>query len=268
MTFLTFKNVSHHYFTPASYTKALEDVSFTVEKGEFISIIGPSGCGKSTILSLIAQLLKPTDGNILIDQKPIEKCTTEIGYMLQQDYLFPWKSIFNNILLGPKIQKQITTETIRQARQLLKDVQLAHTEKFSPTELSGGMRQRIALVRTLMTDPEILLFDEPFSALDYVTKLQLENVVAKLMKSYYKTAILVTHDLSEAISMSDRILLMESSPGTIKKAFIVPDSLRQTEPFYVRRHEDFQPLFDEIWQELTVDQDSSRKEQLANEKNN
>lgn len=267
MTVLRFENVSHHYFTPTGYTKALENISFTVEKGEFVSIIGPSGCGKSTILSLIAQLLEQTDGKITIDNEPVHSATTEVGYMLQQDYLFPWKTIFNNILLGPKIHKQITTETIQQARHLLNDVQLSHTQDDYPTALSGGMRQRIALVRTLMTDPEILLFDEPFSALDYVTKLQLENVVAKLMKTYRKTAILVTHDLAEAISMSDRIFLMDATPGTIKKTFIVPDTLRKIEPFYVRRHDNFQQLFDEIWQELADDSVVYRKEQMTDEKN-
>lgn len=250
MTFLQFQNVSHHYFTSTNYTKAIEDITFTVDQGEFVSIIGPSGCGKSTILSLVARLLKQTDGTITINHEPISSSKTEVGYMLQEDYLFPWKTIFNNILLGPKIQKQMTSETIRQARQLLSDVQLTHIENNHPTELSGGMRQRVALVRTLMTDPEILLFDEPFSALDYVTKLQLENTVAKLMKSYRKTAILVTHDLSEAISMSDRIILMDPSPGKIKKIFNVPETLRKTEPFYVRRHKDFQSLFDHIWQQL------------------
>lgn len=268
MAFLRFNNVSHHYFTPTGYTKALENISFTIEKGEFVSIIGPSGCGKSTILSLIAQLLQQTDGDITVNGKSLSKTTTEVGYMLQQDYLFPWKTILNNILLGPKIQKQMTTETIRQARQLLSDVQLSHTEDDYPAALSGGMRQRIALVRTLMTDPEILLFDEPFSALDYVTKLQLENVVAKLMKTYRKTAILVTHDLAEAISMSDRILLMDTLPGTIKKTFIVPKTLRKIEPFYVRRHEQFQHLFDEIWQELDDDLALYRKEQMTDETDN
>lgn len=268
MSFLQFNHVSHHYFTENGYTKALEDVSFSVEKGEFISIIGPSGCGKSTILSLIARLLHYTDGEITIDQEALNTSTTEVGYMLQEDYLFPWKSILNNILLGPKIQKQIKLETIQQARQLLHDVQLSHTENDYPTELSGGMRQRIALVRTLMTDPEILLFDEPFSALDYVTKLQLENVVAKLMKTYRKTAILVTHDLAEAISMSDRIFLMSASPGKIKKIFIVPEKLREIEPFYVRRHDEFQLLFDEIWQELGGASTKYRKEELKNETDN
>lgn len=250
MAFLQFKDVSYYYFTPTGYTKALENVNFSLEKGEFISLIGPSGCGKSTILSLIARLLKQTKGTIFLDQEPLAETTTEVGYMLQQDYLFPWKTIFNNILLGPKIQKRITSETIRKARQLLDDVQLSHTINDYPTSLSGGMRQRIALVRTLMTDPELLLFDEPFSALDYVTKLQLENVVHQLMQTYRKTAILVTHDIAEAISMSDRILLMSPSPGKIKKVFHIPEELRKLEPFYVRRHEAYQPLFDTIWEEF------------------
>lgn len=265
MAFLQFDNVSHHYFNEKNYTKALEDLSFHIEKGEFVSIIGPSGCGKSTILSLIAQLFTHTDGTIMLDKEPLHEATTEVGYMLQQDYLFPWKTIFNNILLGPKIQRQITSETIRQARQLLNDVQLTHTKDNYPTELSGGMRQRIALVRTLMTDPEILLFDEPFSALDYVTKLQLENTVAKLMKTYRKTAILVTHDLAEAISMSDRILLMSAAPGRISKTFIVPKVLRELEPFYVRRHEQFQPLFDEIWKQFNEPREEEVERHEAND---
>lgn len=260
MTFLQFKDVTHYYFTSNNYTKALEDISFSLQKGEFVSIIGPSGCGKSTILSLIARLLKQTEGNISIRGVPLHESPIEIGYMLQQDYLFPWKTIMNNILLGPKIKKQINSETIRQARQYLNDVHLSHTENDYPNSLSGGMRQRIALVRTLMTDPEILLFDEPFSALDYVTKLQLENVVAKLMKTYRKTAILVTHDIGEAISMSDRIFLMDSSPGTIIKTFKIPEKLRNIEPFFVRRHEEYQQLFDEIWQHFDDQTKLNRKE--------
>lgn len=265
MPFLRLNDVSHYYFSETGYTKALEQISITVNQGEFVSIIGPSGCGKSTILSLVARLLKQTEGEITINGMPLEQATTEVGYMLQNDYLFPWKTISNNILLGPKIKKQLTDETIDRAEQYLQDVQLPHTINDYPTSLSGGMRQRIALVRTLMTDPEILLFDEPFSALDYVTKLQLENLVAKLMKEYNKTAILVTHDIGEAISMSDRIFLMDSSPGTIVKTFVIPEKLRNIEPFYVRRHEEYQQLFDEIWRHF-AEQDMNRKEQENVEK--
>lgn len=254
MTFLRFDRVTHHYFSEKSVTKSLADVSFSVKEGEFLSIIGPSGCGKSTILSLIAGLLKETRGEITIENEALEKRSTKVGYMLQQDYLFPWKTIMDNILLGPKITNKIDDKTIQRAQDLLKEVQLSHIANHYPSQLSGGMRQRIALVRTLMTDPEILLFDEPFSALDYVTKLQLENVISHLMKTYKKTAILVTHDLSEAISMSDRIILMDPSPGRVKKIFQVPESLRESKPFYVRRHQAFQALFDEVWKEFNTEE--------------
>ncbi|MEI3605445.1 ATP-binding cassette domain-containing protein [Pseudogracilibacillus sp. SE30717A] len=253
MSFLTLDNVSHYYFTTTGYTKALDEINLSIKEGEFVSIIGPSGCGKSTILSIIARLMKQTEGEIKLRNESIINSSLNIGYMLQQDYLFPWKTVMNNILLGPKISENITDETKRLARKLLEDVNLSHTENVYPSELSGGMRQRIALVRTLITDPEILLFDEPFSALDYVTKLKLENLVAKLMKTYNKTAILVTHDLGEAISMSDRIFLMEGSPGRIAKTFNVPEELRNEAPFFVRRHPKYQPIFDEIWEQLSDD---------------
>lgn len=253
MAFLTLDNVSHYYFSTTGYTKALENISLSIEEGEFVSIIGPSGCGKSTILSIIARLMVQTEGQIKLKNEALTDSSLNIGYMLQQDYLFPWKTVMDNILLGPKINEQITDQTKIRARQLLADVNLRDTEDDFPSELSGGMRQRIALVRTLITNPEILLFDEPFSALDYVTKLKLENLVAKLMKSYNKTAILVTHDLGEAISMSDRIFLMESAPGRIAKTFVVPEELRNEAPFFVRRHPKYQPIFDEIWNHLSDD---------------
>lgn len=267
MSYLQFVDVTHYYFSKQGYTKALDSVSFSVRENEFISLIGASGCGKSTILSLIAQLFPQTEGEIFFKEKPLASSGIKVGYMLQQDYLFPWKTILENVLLGPKINKTLNNEKITQARELLAEVNLAHTENKSPKALSGGMKQRIALVRTLMTDPDILLFDEPFSALDYVTKLKLENLVAKLMKHYRKTAILVTHDLGEAISMSDRILLMEASPGKIAKTFEVPQELREIEPFYVRRHPLYQPLFDEIWQHLDNESITVRKEMDTYERN-
>lgn len=248
MRFLSLENVSHYYFSKTGYTKALENVSLEIEEGEFVSIIGSSGCGKSTILSIIARLMKQTEGEIKLQNDSLTESELKIGYMLQQDYLFPWKTIINNILLGPKIAQNINEKTIDLAKQLLAEVELGHTENLYPSELSGGMRQRIALVRTLITNPDILLFDEPFSALDYVTKLRLENLVAKMMKTYHKTAILVTHDLAEAISMSDRIFLMAATPGRIIKTFVIPDEIRKEVPFYVRRHPLYQPLFDEIWE--------------------
>lgn len=260
MSFLTLDKVSHYYFSQTQFTKALEDISFSIEAGEFISIIGPSGCGKSTILSVIAGIMKQTEGNIYVENKSIHDVDINIGYMLQQDYLFPWKSILDNILIGPKIKDSLSTEMREKASTLLADVKLDGLEQHYPSELSGGMRQRVALIRTLITDPDILLFDEPFSALDYVTKLNLENTVAQIVKSLHKTTILVTHDLGEAISMSDRILLMDTNPGRIANTFTVPTSIRNEKPFYVRRHEDYQPLFDYIWKHLNDEADVERNE--------
>src|SRR5690625_2936297 len=199
MSFLTLDNVSHYYFSKSSQTKALENISLSIEEGEFVSIIGPSGCGKTTILSIIAKLFHQTEGQIFVRDQPLDESNLKLGYMLQQDYLFPWKTIMENILIGPKIQNTLTDETREQALTLLEEVGLKDTTHAYPSELSGGMRQRVALVRTLIINPEILLFDEPFSALDYVTKLRLENLVDKMIKTYKKTVILVTHDFGEAI---------------------------------------------------------------------
>src|SRR5699024_2487465 len=207
MSFLALENVSHHYFSKKNYTKALDNISFSIKQNEFIALLGPSGCGKSTILSIIAGIMKQTEGKVLVNQHPIQQSDVNIGYMLQQDYLFPWKTIMKNVLIGPKIQKQYSKVTEERAQSLLEEVGLVDVENEYPDSLSGGMRQRVALVRTLITDPEILLLDEPFSALDYLTKLKLEDLVSSLLQSYKKTSILVTHDIAEAISMSDRILL-------------------------------------------------------------
>lgn len=252
MTFLTLDQVSHHYFSTKGYTKAISDVSFSLREGEFISLLGPSGCGKSTILSIIAGIMKQTSGQVLLNNEPIHEKELNIGYMLQQDYLFPWKSILKNVLIGPKINKDDLQTATTKALQLLKEIGLEHIHDAYPDSLSGGMRQRVALVRTLITDPQILLLDEPFSALDYQTKLRLENAVFELLTNYHKTAVLVTHDIGEAIAMSDRILVMGQRPGTIMKIFEVPIEIRNEIPFRVRRHPKYQVLFDKIWGELTI----------------
>lgn len=250
MSFLTLDRVSHYYFSKQNYTKALENISFSLDKGEFVSILGPSGCGKSTILSIIAGIIKQTEGRVLLNDKDIRSAPFAVGYMLQQDYLFPWKTIINNVLIGPKIGENITKETKEKGRQLLSEVGLSDVTDAYPSSLSGGMRQRVSLVRTFMSDPNILLLDEPFSALDYLTKLKLEDLVSELLKKYKKTAVLVTHDIGEAISMSDRIFVMEANPGTIAHEFQVPIELRQERPFLVRRHPKYQRLFDKIWVEM------------------
>src|SRR5699024_5143696 len=193
------------------------------------------------------RLVKQTDGKVLLDGEHHFDSSLAVGYMLQQDYLFPWKTILDNVLIGPTVTKTVSEEMIHRAKELLEEVGLTDVLNDYPDSLSGGMRQRVALVRTLMNDPPILLLDEPFSALDYLTKLRLENLISELLKSYNKTAILVTHDLAEAISMSDRIILMDASPGRIAKTFDIPKTIREEVPFYVRRHPDYQPVFDEIW---------------------
>jgi NitT/TauT family transport system ATP-binding protein len=250
MSFLTIENVNHTYFTQTSATTALSDVSINIEEGEFISFLGPSGCGKTTLLSIIAGLIKPTEGKVLLENKPINPSANEIGYMLQQDYLFPWKTIEENILLGLKISNRLTDESRRTALNLLQKMDLGPVENQSPKQLSGGMRQRVALVRTLSTEPKILMLDEPFSALDYQTKLKLEDLVSQTLKAFQKTAILVTHDIGEAIAMSDRIYLFSSKPGRLHKIFHIPEELRNLSPFSARNHEQYSPIFQTIWKEL------------------
>ena len=225
-------------------------MSLQVEEGEFISILGPSGCGKTTLLSIIAGLLDPIDGIVFLDGEPITTKTSSMGYMLQQDYLFPWKTIEENIMLGLHIRRIYDEQMKEHTLNLLKQVGLHGVEEQYPRELSGGMRQRAALVRTLATDPKILLLDEPFSALDYQTKLKLEELVFNLLNKYKKTSLLVTHDIEEAIAMSDRIYLLQANPGKIAKIFIVPESIRSLSPLEARHHYDFPALFQDIWKEL------------------
>lgn len=259
MSFLTLEKITHHYFSKQGFTKALDNVSFSIEEGEVISLLGPSGCGKSTILSIIAGIIKPTEGKVKLEQQMIDLPSSEIGYMLQQDYLFPWKTILDNVLLGPKIRKTLSHDVKEKALSLLHEVGLKNVVNKYPPSLSGGMRQRAALVRTLINHPKILLFDEPFSALDYQTKLKLEELVSTLLKSYKKTTVLVTHDISEAIAMSDRILVMDTNPGTISKVFEVPIEIRQEGPLLARRHPKFQILFDKVWNELDSREGNSLK---------
>ena len=261
MTYLTIKNINHTYFTKTSATTALSDVSLEVEEGEFISFLGPSGCGKTTLLSIIAGLIEPTSGSVTLENKPVKKIRGQIGYMLQQDYLFPWKTIEENILLGLKLTKRLTEENKQYTLNLLKQIGLEGVEPLLPKQLSGGMRQRVALVRTLSTKPKLLMLDEPFSALDYQTKLKLENLVSETLTHFHKTAILVTHDIGEAIAMSDRIYLFSSQPGRVYKTFIIPEEFHTLSPFEVRNHQAYPGLFQKIWKELESIETNTTKHQ-------
>jgi NitT/TauT family transport system ATP-binding protein len=250
MDFLTINKIHHTYFTKTSATTALSDVSLEVKEGEFVSFLGPSGCGKTTLLSIIAGLMNPTEGSVTLKGNPVKKGNRSIGYMLQQDYLFPWKTIEENILIGLKLSNNLNEKTKNYTLTLLEQMGLKGVEKQYPKQLSGGMRQRVALVRTLATEPMLLMLDEPFSALDYQTKLRLEDLVSNTLKTFGKTAILVTHDIGEAIAMSDRVFLFSARPGSLHKTFIIPDELKKLSPFAARNHPAFSEIFQDIWKEL------------------
>lgn len=251
--FIKLDNVSKIYHTKKDEILAVNDVNLTVNKGEFVSLVGPSGCGKSTILSMISGLFPPTKGKIYIEGQLINGNSKKIGYMLQQDYLLNWRTISKNILLGLEIQGGFNEDTHKRALNLLEEMELSAYANSYPNQLSGGMRQRVALVRTLATNPDILLLDEPFSALDYQTKLKLEDLVLETIRKHKKTAILVTHDINEAIAMSDRIIILGKNPGYIKKIVDIPKSIQEALPFQAREKPEFQTYFQMIWEELDDD---------------
>lgn len=246
---LTFKNVNYFYQTKTDEIFALNNINFSIEKHSFVSLVGPSGCGKTTILSLTAGLLTPSSGEILLDgEKNID--TTKIGYMFQKDHLFDWRTVWKNITLGLEIQKpKNLSEKLAFAEELLKKYDLFSFKDQKPRALSGGMRQRVALIRTLTLEPKLLLLDEPFSALDFQTRLSLCDDVYSIIKNENKTALLVTHDISEAISMSDKIIVLTSRPATVKD--IITPSLAGETPLKRRDDQNFSPIFDQIWRELT-----------------
>lgn len=246
------KGVTHAYLGEREASLAIEDFSLGVEKGEFVSLVGPSGCGKTTILSVIAGLLRPSRGEALVNGHSIKGPSPEVGYMLQQDYLFPWRTILDNAVLGLELTGRLDEASRSKTLELLADMGLAGKETAYPAQLSGGMRQRVALVRTLATDPGLLLLDEPFSALDYQIKLQLEDLVSETLRRRGTTAILVTHDLSEAIAVSSRVILLQRNPGKIRRIFTVPETIRTTPPLYARDLPGFAELFHEVWKEMEL----------------
>ncbi len=246
---LTYENVSYFYQTKNDEIFALNNVNFDVEKESFVSLVGPSGCGKTTILSLTAGLLKASSGKIILDgEDRID--TNKIGYMFQKDYLFEWRTVWKNITLGIEIQKpKNKEEKLAFAEELLKKYDLYGFKNKKPRALSGGMRQRVALIRTLALEPKLLLLDEPFSALDFQTRLSVCDDVYEIIKSEKKTAILVTHDISEAISMSDKIIVLSARPATVKDTIKL--NLQGETPLKKREDPTFASLFDNIWRQLS-----------------
>lgn len=241
---LEIDKINYTYQTKEAQTLALENVSFCVEKGSFISIVGPSGCGKSTLLNLICGIEKADSGEIVINDN------LKIGYMLQHDHLFEWRSVYRNVLLGLEIRKQKTPSKIKLVNTLLSRYGLMDFRNSNPSELSGGMRQRAALIRTLALEPDILLLDEPFSALDYQTRLTVCDDIASIIKSERKTAILVTHDLAEAISVGDSICVLTKRPGKIKKIIPVIFKDKNLRPMERRNCPEFNQYFNMLWKEL------------------
>lgn len=246
---LSLKDVSYFYQTKESEIKALDNINFSLQENDFTSLVGPSGCGKTTILSLIAGLLTPSGGQILLDGNPIEKNDGRIGYMFQRDHLFEWRTIWQNIILGLEIQNKHKDEKkLSFAEELLKKYDLYNFKNKKPRQLSGGMRQRVALIRTLVLQPKLLLLDEPCSALDFQTRLKVCDDVYDIIKSEKQTALLVTHDISEAISMSDKIIILSKRPAFVKEEIKL--SLEGTTPLHKREDKDFGKYFEMIWRNL------------------
>lgn len=248
--FLTLNNVSFNYHSKQGEVMAVKDLSMSVEKNEFFGIVGPSGCGKTTVLSLIAGMLKPHKGTITLLDKPAHECTGIMGYMLQKDHLFEWRTIEENVMLGLEIKRDKSEKSKKRAIELLEKYGLIEFRNKRPSELSGGMRQRVALIRTLALSPKILLLDEPFSALDYVTRLSVCNDVYNIIKNESITTILISHDISEAISLCDRVAMLTKRPASLKKIFDV--TIDGDTPIKRRESKEFSTLFERIWKELGV----------------
>lgn len=247
---LELKNVSYTYHSMSGETCALSNISFQVGSGEFIAIVGPSGCGKSTLLSMINGLMEPESGTILLHGKDIRNAHADIGYMLQKDHLFEWRSVYRNVILGLEIQNKITKNSKKIVDKMLKNYGLAKFKDAKPSELSGGMRQRAALIRTLALEPDLLLLDEPFSALDYQTRLSVCDDIASIIRREHKTAILVTHDLSEAISVADRVIVLTARPARVKAIVPITFSIPDRTPMKSRNAPEFKDYFNRIWKEL------------------
>lgn len=243
-TVLEIKNISKKYQALNGEVEALKNVCFTISEGEFVSLIGPSGCGKSTILSIIAGLEKASSGKIQIDG--------ELGYMLQKDSLLEWRTIYQNAIFGLETRHIKTKENQAYVIELLKKYHLYEFKDKYPNQLSGGMRQRAALIRTLAIKPKILLLDEAFSALDYQTRIMVTKDIYDILKNEQITALMVTHDISEAISMSDRVIILSNRPASVKDILTIDFEMEHRDPLNCRESPKFSKYFDTIWKGLEI----------------
>lgn len=247
------KNINYSYHSLHGETKALDNISFGIKEGEFVAIVGPSGCGKSTLLSIISGLIKPKSGTIVVNHSDGSLGYPKIGYMLQHDHLFEWRTIYQNVLLGLEINKKTTPEYLEYVDQLLLDYGLNDFKNKRPSELSGGMKQRAALIRTLALKPELLLLDEPFSALDYQTRLMVSADICNLIRQTKKTVIIITHDLSEAIALADRVIVLSKRPAVVKKEVPISLTIQGNDPMAARNAPEFGHYFNILWKELTYE---------------
>ena len=246
---LEVRDVSLSYHTPSGETAALSHISFDLIPGEFLAVVGPSGCGKSTLLNVICGLLAPEQGSVLMNGTSVSG-DPRMGYMLQKDLLLEWRTIYKNVLLGLEVRRELTPEKLSYIEKMLHTYGLDKFRSARPSQLSGGMRQRAALIRTLALKPELLLLDEPFSALDYQTRLNVSDDIGKILKKENKPAILVTHDISEAISMADRVIILTKRPAHVARIVPIRLSLDEKTPLAARGAPEFKSYFNLIWKEL------------------
>ena len=250
MELLKLEHVFLSYHTPGGETPVLDDISFSLEQGTFTAVVGPSGCGKSTILNLISGLIRPESGRVFIEGKSLSQSELNIGYMLQKDHLFEWRTVESNVLLGLEIQHKADAKNRARVERLLKAYGLSPFKHSRPSQLSGGMRQRAALIRTLALDPALLLLDEPFSALDYQTRLSVSDDIWQIIRREKKTALLVTHDISEAVSMADQVIVLTRRPARIRRVIPITFKLPERTPMASRDMPEFKQYFNLIWKEL------------------
>lgn len=247
---LEIRNLNKRFQTDAGPVQVLDDISLNAASGEFVSIIGPSGCGKSTLFNILTGLLEHDSGTISLDGRPLPNLRGRVGYMLQRDLLMPWRSVLDNVLVGLEIRGTPRAESVELARDYLHTFGLLPFQDSYPKALSGGMRQRVALARTLLPDPDVLLLDEPFSALDYQTRLFLESMLADTVSKQGKTVVLVTHDIDEAIALSERIFVLSARPGRLKSEHRIELGTRS--PLQARHDSRFPAYFDLLCQELDI----------------
>jgi NitT/TauT family transport system ATP-binding protein len=253
---LSLKGVGHVFFSHGNRIVALDGIDLDVKEQEFLTVVGPSGCGKSTLLNIIVGLIPPSQGMVLFDEIPTKGINTRIGYVTQADNLLPWRTLLKNVQFSLELRGELSDGQEQKARALIKHVGLAGFENHYPHELSGGMRQRANIIRTLIYDPPVILMDEPFGPLDAQTRISLQNQLLQLWMNAQKTVIFITHDLAEAISLADRVVVMTARPGRVKSinTVMIP---RPRDVFHIHRSEEFRNIYDKLWEELREEVEKS-----------